>query len=446
MTYQNFLYSAFFAACIAGGNAVAQSIVIRDVTLLDGTGEAALSDAWVSIADNYILGIGTGNAPDAPLVIDGHGHFLIPGLIDAHVHIGGGRIRTEGDAASEMEARRAAAIPALHGYLYSGVTTVYDSGNFSDFIFPLREEERAGRILSPRIYATGGVVAFPGGYGAGPGATVIGSEADFGQLDTHLDYKPDMVKILLDPQGRRGIPEAPVFPSRLLTKVIERIHDRDIRTTVHIPSEAEAREAIAAGIDALAHLPARTELSDDFIALASAQRVPMATTLAVFSNIARVADDPGMFDTPLYQAVLPRGERTRQQTVERDRYISSGMSDFFARMLPGMQQRLLALYEGGAVLALGTDRSFGPTVHQELSLIVQSGIPPAQVLRMATLNAAIYLGIEDHLGSIQPGKLADMVLLSADLTVDITNAEKIVLVIKNGEVIDRTGLDVPANE
>lgn len=446
MTYQKLMFGAFLFASVVCGQAVAQSIVIKDVTLFDGTGGEALTNAWVSIEGSHILGVGTEAAPDASLVIDGEGQFLIPGLIDAHVHIGGGRIRAGGDASSEMDARRAAAIPALHGYLYSGVTTVYDSGNFSDFIFPLRDEERPGRIQSPRIYATGGVVAFPGGYGAGPGATVVGSDADFDRLDAHLDYAPDMVKILLDPQGRRGIPEAPVFPNTLLSNVIAYIHRRGIRTTVHIPSEAEARAAIAAGIDALAHLPARSELSDDFIALAGTRGIPMATTLAVFSNIARVANDPEMFDTPLYQAVLPLEERTRQQTVEREHYVSSGMSIFFARMLPGMQQRLLALHQGGAVLALGTDRSFAPTVHQELRLIVESGISPAQALKMATHNAAVYLGLEQNLGSVQPGKLADLVLLAGDPSLDISNSEEIVLVIKNGQVIDREALDVPANK
>lgn len=445
MRFKYALYGALAAVLAVPLTASAQDMVIRDVTILDGTGAPPRENSWVSIEGARILEVGTGEPPRASAVVDGEGQYLIPGLIDSHVHIGGGRIRNEGDPAAEMKSRREAAISGLHGYLYSGVTTVYDSGNFAEFIFPLRDAERAGNIQSPRIYATGGVVAFPGGYGAGPGATVIGSVEDFKRLDAHLNFHPHMVKILLDPQGRRGIPRAPVFPEELLMKVVEHIHSRGIRATVHIPSEAEARMALAAGVDALAHLPARTALSDDFIALAASKRIPMATTLAVFSNISQVADTPEMFDSVLYQAVVAVEERVRQKTAERERYMSSGMSRFFARMLPGMQQRLFALYEGGAILALGTDRSLAPTVHQELQLIVEAGVPPLQALRMATLNAAIYLGLERNLGSISPEKLADLVLLSADPTVDVANSEKIVMVFKNGKRIDREALDVPAN-
>lgn len=438
--------SMIIAVLLVPAIAQAQDITIYGVTLIDGTAGNPVVDAWVSVEGARIQDVGTGEAPQAPIMIDGTGKYLIPGLIDAHVHIGGGRIRGEGNLADEISARRDAAVPGLHGYLYSGVTSVYDSGNFADFIFPLRSAERVGEIESPRIFATGGVVAFPGGYGAGPGATVIGGVEDFDKLDAHLNYEPDIVKVLLDPQGRRGIPIAPVFSETLLTQIVDYVHERGTRVTVHIPSEAEARLAIAAGVDVLAHLPARTALSDDFIKLATSTRIPMATTLAVFNNISQVATDPGMFDSPLYRAVVPASELERQRTTERDRYMSSGMSAFFARMLPGMQQRLYALYEGGAVLALGTDRSFAPTVHQELKLIVDSGVPEAQALRMATLNAAQYLGLEDTLGSIHPGKFADLVLLAADPTDNIANSEDIVLVIKNGQLVDRDALDVPANK
>lgn len=426
--------------------ASAQDLVIAHATLLDVANGESVKDAWVSVEGNHISSTGTGTPPAADRIIDANGNFLIPGLIDSHVHIGGGRIRVESSGvADEIAARRQAVIPSLHGYLYSGVTSVYDSGNFNDFIFPLRDAEQSGEIISPRIFATGGVVAFPGGYGSGPGATLIGSVDDFDALDAHLDFGPDMVKLILDPQGRRGIPTTPVFSPDLLKQTIARVHARGIRTTVHIPTEKEARMAIEAGIDALAHPASRTEMSSDFPAYAAANNIPISTTLTVFSNIAKVADTPAMFDSPLYRATMTEQERTRQKTTERDRYISSGMSSFFSRMLPGMQRNIKVTHEGGATLALGTDRSFGPTVHQELELIVGSGVTPADALKMATLNAAIYLGKEDELGTISQGKLADMVLLSADPRDDIRNAKTIVAVFKGGQEIDLTSLDLPAN-
>ena len=426
--------------------ASAADLVVSHITLLDGTGGAALENAWVQVTGERISAIGTGSPPSSSTTIDGSGQFLIPGLIDSHVHLGGGRIRAESSGVTEeISTRRAAAVTSLHGYLYNGVTTVYDSGNFDDFIYPLRAAERAGEIVSPRIFVTGGVVAFPGGYGAGPGSTLIASPDDFSALDRHLDSEPDMVKFILDPQGRRGIPESPTFTLELLRQTIAHVHTRGIRTTVHIPTEKEARLAIEAGIDALAHPPARAELSDAFPAYAREKSIPISTTLTVFGNIARVANNPEMFDTSLYQATLSEKERTRQKTSERERYISSGMSSFFARMLPSMMEHLRAMHEGGAILALGTDRSYGPTVHQELGLLIEAGIPPSDALKMATLNAAIYLGKENELGSIEVGKLADMVILSGNPTVDISQAQNVVAVIKGGEQIDLSALDLPVN-
>ncbi len=439
--------SAVLLCAVAFAQVVsAADLVISNVTLQDGRGGPAVEDAWVGVDGTRITGVGTGQAPAGDIMINGSGQYLIPGLIDSHVHIGGGRIRAGSSGMTEeIAVRRAAAVPSLHGYLYSGVTTVYDSGNFVDFIFPLRDAERSGEIVSPRIFATGGVVAFPGGYGAGPGSTLISSPDDFDALDRHLDFEPDMVKFILDPQGRRGIPETPTFTPDLLKQTIARVHQRGIRATVHIPTEKEARMAIEAGIDALAHPAARTEMSEDFPRYAAAKGIPISTTLTVFSNIAKVADNPAMFDSPLFRATLPKEERNRQKTSERERYISSGMSSFFARMLPGMQKNIKATYDGGATLALGTDRSFGPTLHQELELIVETGIPPAAALRIATLNAAVYLGMEADLGSIETGKLADMVLLSANPAEDISNAQSIVAVFKGGKQIDLNSLDLPIN-
>ncbi len=443
------LFLTLFLVCISfvvTPRTMAADLVISHVTLLDGTGGPALDDAWVHVSGERIAAIGTGTPPSVKTMIDGSGRYLIPGLIDSHIHLGGGRIRAESSGITEeIATRRAMAISDLHGYLFNGVTSVYDSGNFVDFIYPLRDAERAGEIISPRIFATGQVVAFPGGYGAGAGATIIGSPDDFDALDRHLGFKPDMVKFLLDPQGRRGIPPAPMFTPELLKQAIARVHDHGIRTTVHIPTEAEARMAIEVGIDALAHPPARAELSDAFATYAQERGIPISTTLTVFGNIARVAGNPDMFDTPLYRATLSEKERMRQKTSERERYMSSGMSSFFARMLPSMMKNLQAMHEGGATLAMGTDRSHGPAVHQELALLDEAGIAPTEALKIATLNAAIYLGKQDDLGSIEVDKLADMVLLSADPNGNIANAQSVVAVFKGGEQIDLTTLDLPIN-
>ena len=114
-------------------------------------------------------------------------------------------------------------------------------------------------------------------------------------------------------------------------------------------------------------------------------------------------------------------------------------------MNPVAQENLRRLNEAGGIVALGTDQDMGPAVHRELELLVDGGISPLDAIKIATLNNAIFLGMEDELGTIEAGKLADLVILNADPTKDINNAKLIDTVIKNGRVIDRTTLQIPGN-
>ena len=115
-------------------------------------------------------------------------------------------------------------------------------------------------------------------------------------------------------------------------------------------------------------------------------------------------------------------------------------------MTPVAQENLRKIHEAGGVLALGTDQTSGAAVHREMELLVAAGIAPSDVIRIATFNAARFLGKEDQLGTIAEGKLADMVLLNADPLQDINNARDIHLVIKNDNVVDRDKLNLPVNE
>jgi imidazolonepropionase-like amidohydrolase len=96
-------------------------------------------------------------------------------------------------------------------------------------------------------------------------------------------------------------------------------------------------------------------------------------------------------------------------------------------------------------LALGTDRSFGPTVHEELRLIVEAGVPPVEALKMAAVHAALYLGLSEDLGTVEVGKYADLILLRDDPTSDIRNSTSVDWVMSGGKIVDRTALDLPVN-
>jgi imidazolonepropionase-like amidohydrolase len=158
-----------------------------------------------------------------------------------------------------------------------------------------------------------------------------------------------------------------------------------------------------------------------------------------------LVDDPGYFDSPLYRAVLTDADRAYFRDAERKRYQTTGLASWGRQAFAFASANLRKLHDAGAILALGTDRTIGPTVHQELALIVGLGIPSLEAIRIATLNAAIYLHAADRLGSIEEGKIADLVLLDADPLADIRNSERIAAVILGGRVVDRTTLDLPVN-
>src|SRR4051812_40325677 len=142
------------------------ALVIRNVTLIDGTGRAPVPNATVVVEGARITQVTTQTvtAPAGAQVIDGRGKFLIPGLIDVHVHLRGGS--GNGNTQPITAAQEQTGLTALHSFLYCGVTTIFDAGNQSSFIFALRDKERGGAIVSPRIFATGGTVTSPGGHGS----------------------------------------------------------------------------------------------------------------------------------------------------------------------------------------------------------------------------------------------------------------------------------------
>lgn len=427
----------------AAGDDDAPEVLIRDVTLLDGTGAPARHGVSVRIRDGRVVAIHS-RAPRvvAAKVIDGRGKFLIPGLIDTHIHLQGGRVPVPGGG---VRIDRELAIRTLHGYLYSGVTSVVDQGNAADFIFGLRSEERAGTLLAPRIFATGANITVPKGYGDNAFSIKVGDlAADRATLAAHFARRPDIQKFLYDELGTFGAPKAPVLPDDIYAAVVSMAREAGIRTTVHVVDGQGARKSLQAGIEAFSHT-VRAGVNDDTVALLRERQVAVSSTLAVLTHIARVADHPEFLQGDLFKATIDAEQLAEQAGAERQRYISTGMSARFQSMLPQMFSTAKRMHEAGVTIALGTDRTFGASVHMELELLHEAGIPVADLLRIATLNGAIYLGRERELGSIEPGKLADLLLLEADPSQDVAAYQRIAAVFKEGRLIDRAMLDVPAN-
>jgi imidazolonepropionase-like amidohydrolase len=424
----------------AGGSLHAQVIAIENVTLIDGTGRPAVPGASVLIEGNRIAGVSAQpiEAPAGAHRVDGRGKYLIPGLMDMHVHLRGGR----GSGGPD----ETVGIRHLQSYIYSGVTTVYDAGNEPDFIVSLRDQERGGRIVSPRIFATTGIVTYPGSHGSGAGATLVDSWPEaIPKLDAHIARQPDILKLTYEERGWGIRPMIPRLPVELMQKIIHHYNNHGIRTTVHTSSELQARDAIFAGIDTLAHPVIQGPVSDDFVQLMAAKKVPMVSTLTIGEGYSRLAENPGFLDQPLYRAVIEPEEIQRLKVEESAVQRENRWAWWMKIMTPVCQENLRRIHEGGGIVALGTDQSIGPAVHREMELLVAAGISPLDVIMIGTRHAALFLGMERELGTIEEGKLADVVLLDADPSADIDNAKKINLVIKDGRIVDRSKLDLPVN-
>ena len=427
--------------CVQAGPA----LLIDHVTLIDGTGRSAVPDTSVLIVNGRIERIerGTIDTPGGTHRIRGAGRYLVPGLFDVHIHLQGGFERTP-DGKQRAIVDREAGLRALHGYLYSGVTSVFDAGNNPDHIYSLRKAERAGEIVAPRIYAAGGVVTYPGSHDSSEVATLVDDWPEaIPLLEAHIAYGPDMVKLTYEERGWGARPMIPILPPELMQRIIEWYNDRGVRSTAHTAGELRAREAIFAGVDTLAHPVITGPISEGFARLMAAKQIPMATTLTIGDNYSRLVEHPEYLDQPLYRAALPPEEIERLRTEVRAEWKDRQVTAWMRVMIPIAQENLRQIHVAGGVLALGSDQSIGPAVHREMELLVAAGIAPLDVIRIATLNSAMFLGNAHDYGSIEEGKVADLVLLEADPSEDIDNAKRITEVIKGGVIVDRESLAIP---
>jgi imidazolonepropionase-like amidohydrolase len=444
------------------GAAWAEPIVIDHVTLIDGTGRPTRHDmAVVTEGGRFTLVGPSVLAQGIPgRRIDGRGRYLIPGLMDIHVHLAGfsraGKSwvpssKPQTDGAWTID--RKAGEQALASFLYAGVTTVLDVGNIPENILPLRADERAGKILAPHIFATGNLVTYPGSHGTDIAVNITSWPEAKAQLQAQFDTQhPDVQKITYDDEGWGSRPLIPILPKELLQHIIEFYNDHGVRTTVHVSNESRAREAIYSGVDTLAHTPIQGPVTEAFVNVVAAKQIPMASTMTIGDNYSRVHEHPEFLDQPLYVATMDPKERARLKKIaaEGGETALAGSKPLYQRswrlwmktQTPILQDNLRRIDAAGGVIAAGTDASNGAATQRELELLAEAGIPPLEIIKIATFNGARFLGKQEQMGSIEEGKTADAVLLSADPTADINNCKTIVAVMKAGEIIDESKLSL----
>lgn len=450
--------SLVLAALLMGGAASAEPVIIDHVILIDGTGRAAKPDSAVVVDGGKFTLVGPSVlAQGLPgRRIDGRGKYLIPGLIDVHIHLAGfsrGKDKdwAPGSKGDKWVVDRKEGEQALASFLYAGVTTVLDVGNIPENILPLRADERAGKLLSPHIFATGNLVTYPGSHGTDIAVNVSSWPEAEAALQQQVDtQKPDVLKITYDDEGWGSRPLIPILPKDLLGHIIEFYNLHGVRTTVHVSNESRALEAIYSGVDTLAHTPVQGPLTEGFVQMAAAKQIPFATTMTIGDNYTRIHDHPEYLDQPLYAATMKPEERARLKKLIADGgetalrnskpLYQRTWRNWMKTQTPILQDNLRRIDEAGGVIATGTDTSNGAAEQRELELLAEAGITPLHIIKAATYNGARFIGRQETMGSIEEGKIADAVLLSADPLADVNNAKSILFVMKAGEIVDESKL------
>ena len=406
--------SLLFGTALAAVSAQAQDtpLLFDDVRLFDG--ERVHSARDVLVEGGEVVRVARRvRPPRGARVIDGEGLFLLPGLIDAHVH------------AFTGEASRDA--------LRFGVTTQLDQ--FTSPAFARAEagqRDRTERTDKADFYSAGVLVTAPGGHGTQYGMDIPTltdpSEAD-AFVAARLAEGSDWIKIVYEP-GRDALAS---LSRETMSAVIEAAQARDTLAVVHVSKREAAREALAAGADGLVHVFSDEEADEEIAALARRAGAFVVPTLAVNASAAGEGVGADAADDARLAPALSGAQRGQ---------LGATFGAFRMGRAEISTQATRAFHEAGVPILAGSDApnpgtTYGASMHTEMALLVKAGLSETDALRAATSAPADAFRLEDR-GRIAAGQRADMVLLAADPTEDIRNTRAIRAVYKNGYEIDRT--------
>jgi hypothetical protein len=215
---------------------------------------------------------------------------------------------------------------------------------------------------------------------------------------------------------------------------------------VHASTELNSEASVLNGITALAHPVLRSELNDSYIQLLVDRKIPISTTTVGYAMTPQLLDgDTSIWDGRLFKAEMTEEELAKAKGADAQASVKSGAALVSKAALPYAKKNIKKLFDAGVILTSGTDRPIGAFTHVELGFLNAAGIPAFDLIKIATLNGAIYVGREKDLGSVEVGKYADLLVLDADPAADVKNFQAINTVIKNGQKIDFAKLDLPVN-
>jgi Amidohydrolase family len=411
----------------------ADRLVIRNARLFDPDTLTSRPGTTVIVAGDRIEKVAGDRELETPPgaeVVDAGGKALLPGLWDMHVHL------------SPLDGR-------LH--LAAGVTTVRDMANDIDQLQDMRRRWETGEAIGPRVLMAG-FIDGPGPY-AGPSKVLVSTrEEAIAAVDRYQQLGYIQIKLYssLDP--------------KLVPPIVARAHQLGLRVSGHIPNGMIAEQAVEAGFDEIQHVnflllnffggvdtrtPQRftvvAERAADldlgspevrnFLSLLARRRIVIDPTVNIFEGL--FTSRPGR----LTEGWAEVGDRLPPQLrrgllAGQGLPVPAGMDERYRKSFRTCLAMVKALHDNGIPIVAGTDDVAGFALHRELELYVAAGIPAPEALRDATLGPARILHRDKDLGSIAPGKLADLILVDGDPAARIGDIRRVVLTVKGGVVYD----------
>jgi imidazolonepropionase-like amidohydrolase len=409
-------------------------VVLAHVRLIDGTGAPAKEDVSIAIRDGKIAAITTAPSelPQGARVIDYSGKTVIPGLINAHGHLA--LVCGTQDSASCYT--RDNVLAELRQYERYGVTSMLSLGLNRDLIYEIRDEQRAGKLDGATVYSADRGIGVPDGAPPLPRAadqlyTPKTPDEARAAVAAMASRHADFVKIWVD--NLHGT--KPSMDPAVYRAVIDEAHRLGLRVAAHIYYLADAKQLVSDGVDVLAHSVRDYVVDQDLLTAMKQRGVYYIPTLTVDWSAFGFAENPELRTDPFLQrAVSPEllealtGESARQK-VEHDPGLALHKRDF-----ANDGKNLKLAYDSGVKVAFGTDSGAFPArvpgfaEHQELEMMVQSGLTPMQAIMCATKTNAELLRIDRTTGTLTVGKQADLLVLDGNPLENIRNTRRIAAV------------------
>ena len=422
-----FLMTASALLCATAAQAAPTYILAG--RLIDIPGKAARGPSTIVVDSGRIVSVQDGHAapPPGAAVIDLGGKTVLPGLIDSHVHLASDR---GGEAALLAEVRDDEPLQALEAQmngmktLRAGFTTVRNLGDDGGITMALRDAVKRGWVQGPRIIDAASSISTTGGHMDGRGALNDDLVAKWQPAPENLcdsvescrrvvrrqiDRGADVIKFATTGGVNSGTGLATRMFEDEAKALVETAHAYGRKVAVHAHGADGIKLALRAGADSIEH---GTVMDDEIVRTMRAKGTYYVPTLSTVNGyIERIAKDPNAY-TP----------EVRKQIDWR-----IGITG----------QSLRKAYPAGVRIAFGTDA--GVSKHgrnaDEFELMVKNGMPPAETIKAATVNAADLLGLASEIGTIEPGKSADIIAVSGDPLTDVTVLKSVEFVMARGEVV-----------